>query len=710
MKHFKSSLLLIIAFVTFTNIMAQKSFYEPYLLEDPEASLKDIGKMWTFDDIPFEYFEEEYGFKPTQEWLDDVQKSALHFGRGCSGSFVSANGLIMSNHHCARSGFVSVQKEGEDILKNGFYAETMEEERRIEGQYVDQLIKIEDVTEEIIAAINEGITNEEKVENRKAKISEIEKRYSDETGLKCEVVTLYNGGKYSLYAYKRYDDIRLVFAPEFQIASTGWDWDNFTYPRYELDFAFFRAYDENGEPVKVDNYFEWSANGAEEDELVFTVGRPGNTDRLLSVAQLEYLRDDVYPAVLMSLNGAYDAYRELYVEYPERESELLNRVMGIGNSRKVFAGLLWGLNDEYLMNRKRNFEQKLIADVKADAELNKKYGHLWKSIDEVITELKQYETERRAYTLLWYTQPYYFAAAKDVVKFAKQLQLPESEREEAYKTASLEETKAKLFDAGFDKELNDKLLLGHVVYLTHMLGNDHPIVVKLYGGNEGEEAVEYMLANSLLINQEKVDELLAKDPADILASDDPFIYFVTNTGEELDELNAKSKEAGNTLSVLNQQLGEVVFAVYGDKIPPDATATLRLSDGRVKGYEYNGTLAPPKTTFHGLYDRYNSFDKDTYPWGLTPKWETPPVGLDLTTPMDIATTNDIVGGNSGSAMINKNAEIIGLVFDGNLESIPGNFIYLPGENRTIAVDSKGLFEALKHVYKAERLVNELSGE
>ncbi|MCF8262702.1 MAG: S46 family peptidase [Melioribacteraceae bacterium] len=520
---------------------------------------------------------------------------------------------------------------------------------------------------------------------------------------------MYNGGKYSLYGYRRYTDIRLVMAPDFQIAATGWDWDNFTYPRYELDFMFYRAYDEDGNPIKTDHYFKWSKKGAEEGEPVFVVGRPGSTQRLISVAELEYLRDFRYPQLLTIFNGVYDAYTVLYEKYKntDRQSVLLNSVMGWGNSRKSFAGQLSGLRDKFIMAKKMDFEQKLKDAVESDPELKEKYGHVWKSIGEVISEMRTYSNESMALRTFSWAKPYYFTVAENIVKYAEQMKLPESSRLEEYVGENLEATKEAILVADPDVELDNLLLKAQIQYVIDVLGENHAFVQELYGGNKADDAVRYILDKSVLTNDESILTLIEKNPDEILAGDDPFIKFVLHAADKLPALNNRMRELNNTLEVLNPLLGEIVFEVYGTKISPDATSTLRLADGTIKGYEYNGTLAPGKTTYYGLWDRFNSFSKETYPWGLHERWKTPPADLDLTVPICFASTNDIVGGNSGSSVININREVVGLVHDGNMESLPGHFIYLPVNNRSVATDSWGLMESLIYVFKTERLVQEL---
>lgn len=688
-------------------INAQVDLYQPRDLDTVKWSLDDFGAMWTFDDVSTARFEKLYGFKLTDEWLNKVQKAALQFGGGCSAAFVSGDGLIMTNHHCGRNQLASIQDEGENWLRDGFYAEDMDDERPVPNLYVDQLISITDVTYEVRTFMNKGETDDEKIALRDSIKSELIEKYEEETGLTCKIITLYNGGKYSLYAYKRYYDIRLVMAPDFQIAATGWDWDNFTYPRYELDFMFYRAYDEDGNPVKSKDHFSWSKKGAEEGEPIFIIGRPGHTDRLLSVAHLEYLRDVIYTQRLKYFEEVYQVYFDIFKAHPERESELLNKVMGYGNGRKSYAGRLYGLRNQYLMKKKYDFEKDLIKKIKSDSLLNQKYGHVWESIRNVINELRSTANEYYGYMPPRYSASKYFEIAQNLITYAKEMKKPEDERDELYNEDVLEDTKEIIFPDEFDKELNDKLLRVHTNVATSNLERNNKYLKKLYGGKTGEEAVEYALSKSLITSKDDVAKLLKKSPDEILNCDDPFISFLVNTHDIYTKLDSQRTEAENTLDVLNQELGEVIFKVYGSAIPPDATSSLRIADGVIKGYEYNGTIAPGKTTFFGLWDRYYSFGEKTYPWGLHERWQKIPEELDLEIPIGFASTNDIVGGNSGSSVINKDLEVVGLVHDGNLESLAGHFILDPENNRAVASDSWGLIEALKYVYKTDRLVEEL---
>lgn len=686
-----------------------QSIYEPRDLSKVKWSPSDFGTMWTFDNVPVDRFEKEYGFRPTKEWLDDVRLSALQFTNGCSAAFVSADGLIMTNHHCGRGWLRGLSPKGEDYLRDGFYAKTMSDEIKVPNAYVDQLIAIEDVTKEVLNAMQAGKDSNEKIMLRNDKIKELQEKYSKKNGLVCDVVELYNGNKYSMYEYKRYKDLRLVMAPDFQIASTGWDWDNFTYPRYELDFMFFRAY-ENDKPVESEHFFKWSKNGAEEGEPIFVIGRPGSTQRLISVAQMEFLKDHEYNHFLSFYNELYKVYFELFqtVTDPAQHSELLNMVMGVGNARKSFAGRYMALRDEYIVTKKKSFENELIEKVNTDSTLKAKYGFVWNSIQETLDEMSKYIDEYFGLMMGQRIRNPFALAAINAIKFANQMKLPIAEREPAYKPDSLNTTIDKLFPKDYEQLRDKKMLRALVNFLSSALGPDHYITKELFAGKKGDAAVNYLMAASNCSSKEKFVKFLQETkPDEILNSNDPFIKLVQFGYKRRADLDAEYKENDNTLAVLNQMLGEAAYKVFGNKFPPDATSTLRISDGKIEGYEYNGTIAPDKTTFYGIYDRWNSFGKKEYPWGLHPRWQKIPDGFDLSLPVGFASTNDIVGGNSGSSVINEKKEVVGLIHDGNLESLAGDFIFLPENNRAVATDSWGLIEALKFYFHADRLVNEL---
>ncbi|MFA7359569.1 MAG: S46 family peptidase [Candidatus Kapaibacterium sp.] len=660
--------------------------------QSTKSDIFDLGKMWTFEHAPIDYFEKTYGFKATQEWLEDVKLSAVRFGNGCSSSFISEDGLVMTNHHCGRGYVSTVMREGEDLSKTGFYAETLADERPVPTLWVDQLQKTIDVTKDIISAMDAGNTNEEKAKIKADKIKEIEAKYTAETGLKCNVITFYNGGMYMLYCYKRFNDVRLVFSPENFIAGFGGDPDNFTYPRYDFDCAFFRVY-ENGQPLKSKNFFTWSKNGAQDGETVFVIGNPGSTERLKTIAQLEFARDYTVPAGLYQLNFMADYLDNFIKNNPDKELRYQNTYYGVLNSQKVFKGLYKALKDNEMMARKKDFEDIQKAKIDASMEMKSKYGNIWNEIEagskdyaKIFNEITGYEVPNRF-------QSRYVAMAKTIVR----------------NTFTGKQTPDSLLNAVYDNldaDYNKGLLELDMNIVYDNLGSDNAVVKSAFNNNNRMGAVKYVLDNSMLTNKEGATKLAKMSADELKSANDPIIKFIMDSKTTLEGLQAKKKEIDARLNINGQMLGQALFGLYGTSIPPDATLTLRIADGVIKSFDYNGTIAPPFTTFFGLYDRFYSHGKK-FPWTLPERWQSPPSDFKLETEYNLVSTNDIIGGNSGSAMINKNAEVVGLVFDGNIESLPGRYIFTTEFNRTVSVDSRGLLEAIKNLYKANRLAFEM---
>lgn len=685
-------------------LIAQLASAQTYYGINPDtvkAQKYDMGKMWTFENLPLSYLEEKYDFKPSKELMEKFQKSALKFGGGCSASFVSEDGLIMTNHHCVRGILSTVQRGDENILRDGFFAKSLDDERTVPNLKVEQLIFIKDVTDEIQSEMNEGNTDAEKIELKNKKIDELISKYSDENKeLSFRVISLYNGGKYSLYGYKIYSDIRLVFVPELFVAKLGGDPDNFTYPRYGLDCAFLRAY-ENGKPVKTDFYFSWNMDGVMEDQPVFVVGNPGRTNRINTMAQIEYARDVQYPMVVGMYKEMYKIYEELVNKTNAEDYKLISRLYSIGNGLKVFEGTYKGLLDPFLIARKKDFEKNFRNSVNADPELNKKYGNIWNELVESRQQARKDANRIYAYTISNFYSPEYLKIAKNLVTYAQQLKNDEISKEK------FDSLTSQVFPKDLDKELQEKLLVVQLNIIKNNLPANDKIVQKLIGDNSTLSAAKELLSKSDLTSKEKISKLIEKGSDGILNSDDPFIFYVMNTQNELKDMLDASKMRNEREEILNQMLGEALYKVYGDAIPPDATGTLRFADGIVKGYDYNGTRAPIKTTFYGALDRYYSFDKK-FPFSLPKYFENLPEEFDLSTPLNFISTNDIIGGNSGSAVLNVNAEVVGLAFDGNIESLPANFIYTTEANRTVSVSALGMMEAIRDLYKATRLSDELA--
>lgn len=672
-----------------------------------KAQKFDMGKMWTFENPPLDYFEREYNFRPTDDWLEKSRKSALRFGRGCSASFVSSDGLIMTNHHCVRGILPKLNEEDEDILNNGFFAETIQDEREVPGLFVDQLMYIKDVTESVLSVMEEGDTDSAKLALRDDKIEELKTNaYEEFPDLIFRSISFYEGGRFSLYGYKRYSDIRLLFVPELWVAKLGGDYDNFTYPRYGLDCAFLRAYDDDDKPVKTDYYFNWSNEQIQENQAVFVIGNPGSTDRIYTMAQIEYARDVRYPMLTKVYKDLYTIYEEMVNQEEELDTKLIAKLYSIGNRLKVYDGSYRSLLDPYLMARKRDFENNFNKAVQSNSELNQKYGHIWGELKESRQEAAKIAKKIFAYTLNSKYTPQYFFIADRLVELANQLKLHEDDREKKYKNENLETTIESIYPKAIDHKLQKKLLLVQVNLLTDNLDIDNKILNNVLDSRKGENAVSYLLSTSKLITKEDVKILADSGAETIINSDDPFINFMILTRDKLKRLNKVNSGFKKQDEINNQKLGEALYAVYGDTIPPDATSSLRIADGIVKGYDYNGTRAPYKTTFYGSLERYYSFNKK-FPFNLPDYWEDLPDEFDLSTTLDFISTNDIIGGNSGSPVINTDAEIVGLAFDGNIESLPARYIYTTEANRTVSVSAVGMIEAIRDLYKAIRLSDEI---
>ncbi|RJQ63662.1 MAG: S46 family peptidase [Stygiobacter sp.] len=678
----------------------------------------DTGKMWTFEFPPFDYMKKTYGFEVTKEWFDDVRLSALRI-RGCTASFVSEDGLIMTNNHCARGYRNSIQKEGEDIAKNGFYAPTLADERKVPNFLAEQLIFLKDVTTEVMSAIKNGKSENEKITLRDAKMKELKDTYEKEVKLKCDVISYYNGSLFFVQGFKTFTDVRLVFEPEETIAYFGGDPDNFTFPRYNLDCTFFRIYDTDGKPLKSPNYFKWSAEGAATGELVFTVGNPGSTNRLRTVAQLEYLRDVTYRNNAFLADNYYSRLEQLKSVNPSQANTYEALRLAFSNGQKNTSNTYKALNDPYLLARKKDFEKKAQRYVASDPELTKEYGHVWKTIEGTRAELKPIETKLAAYSVNPTNSSRYMQIGNALVAYAKFQQLPEDQKKAILdRQAQMPQMggrggggaqqgfRENLYPDNWDSILEEAKLEINIDFITMNLGKNDALVGKFFDRKPGKEAAKNMIAKSLFTSKAAVQELFKKTPEEILALDDPFVQYFAKVNEQIEPLRKQQREIMDTENVAFGLLGQILYKMYGTSVTPDANRTLRISDGVMKGYEYNGTVAPVKSTYYGLYDRYFGFE-GKYPFNLSDRWKNAQKDIDLNTPFNFVATNDIVGGNSGSAVINKNAEIIGLAFDGNIESLQGNFIYLPTFNRTVAVDSKGMWEAIKKVYKADRLADEL---
>lgn len=685
-------------FVTLVCQAYRLSAQTDFLPDTVSAGIFDMGKMWTFDYPPKDYFSSTYNFSADDEWFRGVRMAALRFGRGCSASFVSEDGLVMTNHHCARGTELSVQKPGENLTANGFYASKLADERKVDGLFVDQLVKIEDVTGQIQAAIKADTTGASPTAIAQREFEKIRADYGNREnwkGLELQLITFYNGGKYSLYGFKRYRDVRLVFIPELPLGFFGGDYDNFTYPRYCLDVSFFRVYDETGKPLKTKDYYKFNLQGVQDGEPVFVVGNPGSTLRLSTMADLQFRRDVYLPFQVSFLKGVSLILQEYNAKV--KKDSIQNIIFGLENSYKALRGELDGLRDPYLMARKAAFEKKFKADAAARPELASQLG-LW---DAIAADNEKLPSLFMTMNLM---NPGPFLAGQ-YLYFANGVALMKHYQKTGDRRASVIRQRLASFSDPSSPEVEENLLAFYFTSIKNRLGEEDPLVQFALKNRSSAEAAKWILQHSALTKAEFRSRLL-NDTLPEEASNDPLYVIATMQADRYFNVVNEYQAVQDRLASNRSKLGKMLFDLYGTQIPPDATFSLRINDGVVKGYEYNGTIAPYKTTFYGLYDRYYSFNGKE-PWNLPDRWKNPPKEL-LQTGLDFVTTNDIIGGNSGSPMINKNREVVGLVFDGNMESLPGRFIYVDEKNRAVGVNSLAIYNALKYIYKAKRLVNELS--
>jgi hypothetical protein len=659
--------------------------------------------MWTFDNPPLKQLQEKYGFVPTQEWLDHVRLASVRLNDGGSGSFVSSHGLLLTNHHVAR-GQLQKNSTGEhDYIRDGFYAATPAEEMKSPDLEVNVLMSLENVTARIAEAVKGAKTPEAEFAARRAAIAAIESESLQKTGLRSDVVTLYQGGEYWLYRYKKYTDVRLVFAPEQQTAFFGGDPDNFTYPRYDLDMALFRVY-ENGQPIDSRDYLKWNPKGAADQELVFVSGHPGSTSRLDTMAQLEYLRDVNDPLIVKILQGRIAALEKYSAQGAEQARQAASLIFNLQNSLKAYQGMYRGLLDKNIMEKE---EAEFKARVMANAEWKAAYGGAWDAIAEAEKKLAGRTQERFHHAM----DSQLASIAMDIVQYVAEVKKPDGERLPGFHDAQLDSLKFQLFSPA---PLYPGLEMARITAaLEEDLAGaapDDPFLKAILKGRTPAQAAAALVNGTKLSDSALRRKLVDGGEAAVAASDDPMIVLA----RELDPMRREMiRWYQDTVESVEQrageQLGKARFAAYGKSAYPDATFTLRLSYGQVNGYPMNGTKAPPKTTFFGLYDRADSFDLRP-PFDLPARYVQNRDKLDLATPLDFVTTNDVVGGNSGSPVINRNGEIVGLVFDGNIESLVGDFVYDVETNRTVAVHTAAMTEALRKIYNASALLKELLGE
>ncbi len=681
------------------------------------ASARADEGMWTLDNFPSAKVKAAYGFGPDKAWLEHVQKSAVRLAGGCSASFVSSAGLVMTNHHCAHRCIEELSTAKKNFITEGFYARTQAEEQKCPTVEVNQLLEITDVTERIQKA-TAGKSGAGFAKAEHQAMSEVEKSCASSNKVRCDVVTLYAGGKYDLYRYRRFQDVRLVFAPEFTMAFFGGDPDNFEFPRYDLDVSFLRVYDD-GKPVKLDDWLRWSTSGAKEGDLVFVAGNPGRTNRLLTVPQMEFIRDVVQPWALIYYSEERGVLEEFATKGPEQQRVSQAELFLVENALKGFKGRQATLVDQGFMDSKRAAEASFRAKVTADPKLKEAAG----AFETIAKAEAAYRPFYARMMLLEGTPsasripvPFgfrgdLFSNARMLVRLAAESTKPNGERLREYTDARLPAIDSRLAStAPVHPDLEIEVLAFSLTKLREMLGPDDPLVKKVLGKQSPRQVATQAVKGTKLGEPKARAALKAGGAAALAASKDPMIELAGIVDAEARAVRSRfEQEVDAVVTSESAKLAHAHFALTGSGTYPDATFSPRLSYGTIKGWSepdgQGGTrTVPPFTHFAGTYDRATG----VFPFELPKSWVAARSRLDLQTPFDQVSDNDIIGGNSGSPLINQKAEVVGLIFDGNIASLGGDYRFDDSTDRAVSVHSSALLQALDRIYGAKRVLDEIA--
>jgi hypothetical protein len=672
--------------------------------------------MWLLNDPPRQHLKDRYQFDLTDDWLTHARLASVRFNNGGSGGFVSADGLVATNHHIGADALQKVSPKDKDYLRDGFYARTRAEELKCPDLELNVLQSIEDVTARVNAAVKPEMKLAEAFAARRAVMAAVEKESLEKTKLRSDVVTLYQGGLYHLYRYKKYTDVRIVFAPEADVAAFGGDVDNFEYPRHGLDVCFLRVY-EDGKPAKVEHYFKWSETGPKEGDLVFVTGHPGTTNRLETLAKLQHRRDVTLPYNLARLRALEAALSQFSERGPENARMAANDLHRVANARKAFSGQYQGLLDPAVMERKKKdelqFQVKLGLLAQGNATPPNPELEAFIRIEGVQGVLAGFERE---YSLLERGDAFYFfyselfAIARHLVRMPAELKKPNADRLREYRDSNLESLRFQLFSpAPIRPELERAKLAAWLTFLAEQLGGGHPLVEKVLAGKHPANRAAELVAETKLVDPAERKKLSEGGTAAVEASEDAMIRLARLIDDEARKLRQRYEdEVEEPERQAYAKIAEARFKVYGRGIAPDATFTLRLAFGVVKGYEVDGEKLPYATTFGSAFARA---EKQGYrpPFELPKRWRDGRAKLDLDTPFNFVSTADTIGGNSGSPVLNRAGELVGLNFDRNRHGLVRNFVYADEQARHIAVHSRAVLEALRRLYDAGPLVKELTG-
>lgn len=668
--------------------------------------------MWLVNQPPAKMIAERYGVTVTPEWFEHLQKSAVKFGFGGSASFISGDGLVLTNHHVARSQLGNLATAQRDILKNGYLARTRAEELKFPDAVLMCLQGIEDVTERVNTAAAGAKDDASADAARKAEIAAIESESKAKTGRHSQVVTLYGGARFHLYTYDRFTDVRLVFAPEGDIAHFGGDTDNFEFPRYCLDMTIVRVYDSNGEPYHPKHFLKWSTEGVADEEPVFVVGHPGSTQRQYTVDHLEFQRDKMYPLQMHFARGREVELTVFSNESEQRARQAERDLMSYANWRKGTGGKLRALQDPTIFGQKVLEEVELREAVAADPKLKKEYGGAWDRIAaaqvraaELYPEYFAAEGRRGSYAGSDLAK-----SARTIVRWTEEQGKPDGQRLPEYSDANIANVDLVIDStAPVLMDLEVSRLTSHIAFAAEILGCDHPVVVTMLDGKSPEARARELVQGTRLNDPVYRRALVSGGAEAIAASDDAMIKFTMAIDPAARAIREQyENEVDAVEKAAYAQIAAARFAVQGDSVYPDATGTLRIATGRVRGYTQEGRFIEPVSTFAGLYERYDARHGEAN-FALPERWIKARNTINPNVVFDFVSTNDIIGGNSGSPVVNAEGDLVGLVFDGNRYAFVWDTVYEGERGRAVSVDARGMLEALTTVYGAKELVSEIRG-
>lgn len=655
--------------------------------------------MWLFNALPKKQLSTKYNFEPTQQWIDHVMLSSVRFNSGGSASFVSSNGLVLTNHHVAADTLFKLSTAEHNYNEDGFLAKTFEEEIPATDLELNQLISIEDVTAKVNEAVKSDMAPADAFKARQAAMAQIEKESLDKTGLRSDVVTLYGGGRYHLYRYKKYTDVRLVWAPEAASAFFGGDADNFEYPRYCLDVTLFRVY-EDGKPAKIDHYLKMDPNGAKDGDLVFVSGNPGRTRRILTSDAVEYQRDTALPRTLNMLRRKEIALQQYGLEGPEQTRRGRDDLFGIQNSRKAYTGMLAGIQDPSFVESKRKSEQEIFSTLKSDPKLSSLSG-AWDTIRQLQDKRREMITKGASLR----TQLAGFA--EKIVLMATEDTKPSAQRLREFRDSARQSLEQELFsEVPVYEDLERMLLADELSRLAEDRGGNDPLVKSVLAGKSPRARAAEIIAGTKLGSAQARKELAKQGLDGIKNSTDPLVDMIRKMEPEYRKIREATEAIDEQERQAYAKVTEAKFAVGGDSVYPDATFTLRLSYGAVSGYESNGKQIPSSTKLGGAFEHEKvHLEKD--PWVLPKSWHAAKDKINPDVPFNFVSTCDIIGGNSGSPVVSRDGAMVGIIFDGNIESLPGDFYYSDKQARSVSVHIAGVLEAMRKIYQAGHLADQM---